>query len=601
MNVMKYKSRAIILFISIFLISFAAGISAAATDASDIRIDGINYPNLVTDDIFWFVQISDIHIGKSVIAENNLKWIVQNVPRFIKPEFVIATGDLTDSLTELGRKDQWITYNYIINSDADFAGKYYDIPGNHDRYGDPDWNGYISYSRSGFLQNNTNPNDPVGEFVWTVNSPATDRSYLFISANTNDEEGHTFAYYLPHLISDIPELSNAELNYIEDNLRGFYIENRFGPKPQLSFIFGHHGLYTWDADFAGYKNISWLPGLADWGIGGTELQEKFRNWKVSSYLYGHTHADGEFFDSSTLQLNTGALLDGRYRIVAVDNNGVSTTVGSIDSWPAVMITSPIDKKLGSANPYAPVVPKTKTNPVRALIFNDPQYCSIEFVSFAVDNAQIGAMQRVSDNPADRTYNVWNGLWDSTSASAGEHKIDVLVKCVEQPAPTADTITVDLDFIPSPNGQEAFSYPPSVSPDVSTNPSVANPIGVGTVAEGGNMLSLRVSLPQFSDPVDIYGAFISSAHPATVNILKADLTFQAFSVEEVNKALSTGIPAAGMTPWRANTTGPIDESLYADIPVSTLSNGTYNLYMLVTPAGSLNTYYLWKTYFSVAAP
>ncbi len=58
-----------------------------------------------------------------------------------------------------------------------------------------------------------------------------------------------------------------------------------------------------------------------------------------------------------------------------------------------MITSPVDRKLGGANPYAFVLPKTKNNPIRALIFNDPQYCSIDFVSYAIDNAVIGAMQK----------------------------------------------------------------------------------------------------------------------------------------------------------------------------------------------------------------
>ncbi|SPQ01121.1 hypothetical protein NBG4_430016 [Candidatus Sulfobium mesophilum] len=89
-------------------------------------------------------------------------------------------------------------------------------------------------------------------------------------------------------------------------------------------------------------------------------------------------------------------------------------------------------------------------------------------------------------------------------------------------------------------------------------------------------------------------------PATVNILKTDLTFQAFPIEEINEALSTGILHAGVQPWRANTTDPIDESLFGAVPMTSLPDGTYSFYMLVTPAGSLNTYYLWSTFFSVAA-
>jgi hypothetical protein len=67
-------------------------------------------------------------------------------------------------------------------------------------------------------------------------------------------------------------------------------------------------------------------------------------------------------------------------------------------------------------------------------------------------------------------------------------------------------------------------------------------------------------------------------------LKTDLTFQAFPLEEINEALSTGILPAGVQPWRANTTGPIDESLFGAVHVTSLPDGTYPLYMLVTPAG-----------------
>lgn len=100
--------------------SFTIGLFPAAANASDKRIDGFNYLNLVTDDVFWFVQISDIHIGRSIDAENNLKWIVHNLPRFVKPEFIVETGDLTDSLFEFVRNAEWITYSQIVNSDADF-------------------------------------------------------------------------------------------------------------------------------------------------------------------------------------------------------------------------------------------------------------------------------------------------------------------------------------------------------------------------------------------------------------------------------------------------------------------------------------------------
>jgi len=62
-------SIAIILFL---LLSFTPIV------ASDVRTDNFNYPNIVSDDIFWFVHISDIHIGQSngpCTEKNQLKTI----------------------------------------------------------------------------------------------------------------------------------------------------------------------------------------------------------------------------------------------------------------------------------------------------------------------------------------------------------------------------------------------------------------------------------------------------------------------------------------------------------------------------------------------
>jgi hypothetical protein len=146
--------------------------------------------------------------------------------------------------------------------------------------------------------------------------------------------------------------------------------------------------------------------------------------------------------------------------------------------------------------------------------------------------------------------------------------------------------VIVPTIPIPSSQQYWTYPPIVSPVMDTDPSQAKPIGVGSIAEDGDKLSIRVGLGQFSGPVDVYFAlFVPSIDPNNIYMLGSDYSLQPLLSMEIE-------------PWKENTFGPIDEYLFGDIPTLLLPSGIYYLYLLVTPADSLDTYYLWSTYFVV---
>ncbi len=141
----------------------------------------------------------------------------------------------------------------------------------------------------------------------------------------------------------------------------------------------------------------------------------------------------------------------------------------------------------------------------------------------------------------------------------------------------------------PTGQQTFpSYGPIALPVTSTDPSQAKPIGVGPIAYGGSTINLQINLPLFSGPVDIYyGTYAPLIDPYNVYILTSSNGFQPVSAE--------------FTPWVANTSGNINVSLFGDISASAIPSGTYVLYLVVTPAGSLDTYYFWSTEFTVTPP
>lgn len=137
-------------------------------------------------------------------------------------------------------------------------------------------------------------------------------------------------------------------------------------------------------------------------------------------------------------------------------------------------------------------------------------------------------------------------------------------------------------MPSPAYIENYAYTAVTTPVLSSDPAAAKPFATGDINSG--MLNLSAGFTTFNSPVDLYLGIYAPAYGSETYIIKADNSLQPAS--------------SGLTKWRENTLGPIAESLYGNIPLSSLLPGIYYLYTAVTPAGSLNAYYLWSTSFTV---
>jgi len=141
------------------------------------------------------------------------------------------------------------------------------------------------------------------------------------------------------------------------------------------------------------------------------------------------------------------------------------------------------------------------------------------------------------------------------------------------------------LMPVPSRGLVFERPLEFAPKVDPDPTIADPLGVGLLAAGGSTLSLRIGLARFGGPVDVYfGVSAPSVDPVNLYLLRQDNTLHSV--------------AEGVVPWREATEGPIDEALFGDIQTTSLPLGIYNLYLLVTPSGSLESFYLWSAAFSV---
>jgi hypothetical protein len=141
-------------------------------------------------------------------------------------------------------------------------------------------------------------------------------------------------------------------------------------------------------------------------------------------------------------------------------------------------------------------------------------------------------------------------------------------------------------MPLPESQLAFAPASSSTPVLNIDPALANPIGIGTVAADGDTLDIRIGTIGFSGPADVYFAVYSPQVLGSDILLYTGTAFVTLS-------------QAGLVPWMASTTGPVDQDLFGAISISLLPSGVYTLFFAVAPDGSqLATFYLWSASFTV---
>ena len=377
--------------------------------------------------MFWFLQASDLHIGMSGTNDTTrLQWLVTTARSVINPSFIVVTGDLTDSTNGnwLGIPNgpyqaEWDQYKSILTSAGMTAGFYYDLPGNHDAYSDA----AFAYYRANSLQGRATGGTQVS---WTRTFPFG--TYHFLGVNSAGNDGRAFSITSPY--GDYAGLDGTELTFINQALSA-------NTSAALTFAFGHHPVSN-----TGNSQDTWLY------YGHQEFVQALGTRSVSTYNYGHTHKTSQelFKGNSYTGLMAG---DGLYyynvaslskdsptgySLVAVDANGVSSITNAVSAWPLLLITSPLDKYVGSAiNPYAYTVPASSTNFVRALVFDA---AAITQVWFRID----GGTNWVPMSPVATGSPVWQGVWNASGLSAGNHLIEVQATGTST---VSDSVTVEV--------------------------------------------------------------------------------------------------------------------------------------------------------------
>ena len=144
----------------------------------------------------------------------------------------------------------------------------------------------------------------------------------------------------------------------------------------------------------------------------------------------------------------------------------------------------------------------------------------------------------------------------------------------------------MSTMPMPTSQMMFSSGPTLDPVIGAGPQNTMPMGVGSVAVGGDMLTIHAEVGQFPMPMEMYfELYAPSIDPFNIYLLNQEGGLQPVSM--------------GTSPWITGVMS-IDEMPFgANIPTSMLPKGTYYLGLMATPAGTnMETYYLWITNFVI---
>ncbi len=336
--------------------------------------------------IFWFVIISDTHIGASgLLGNERLEWLVSEARQAINPAFIVNTGDLTDSTnwSDTGypngpHAEEWLEYRNILDRKGVDATFYYDLPGNHDGFSDRDFANYLNYSIQGRARGQT-------QFSW--NRIFNFGTYHFLGINTCGNEGSDFSFEPPQY-GDNAGLDAAELQFIRDDLKA-------NAQADLTMIFGHHLIVSRETDWS-YVTVDALEGMTMTALsyGADEFLALMEEFHPLMYAYGHSHVYREEFltknmSEGVVYLNVASMTKNEtqnYNIVAIDNNGLSTKACTIGVWPAVIITAPLDHNLGMRNdPYtANATDFTgSAKPIRALVFDRNPVTSVTYRMYKI--------------------------------------------------------------------------------------------------------------------------------------------------------------------------------------------------------------------------
>ncbi len=375
------------------------------------------------DGLFWFMHVSDSHIGANLIegpkAKEHLTFALGEAVTVIKPSFVWNTGDLEDGSGKVGidgtgiptsgqSQTQWDWYKQIYQGAGMRLGFYYDLPGNHDAYGDDGLSYYLANSLWGSSQKKT----------WMDFSVVTTTGeYRFFGMNSTNN------YFKP-LSNCCPGFLDAEIAELDAWLQK-------NASAKLVFVAAHHS----------------LDGNGSYPTANADKVRALLKANKAFYLHGDMHETKEYLDASSGAVvnevgSLGKSASSNLAVGVVDHDAFIYRATDVEgAWPFAIVTTPVSASLRDvgANPWAYSVCKNRVdNPFRAMTFS--------YVAPSKVTVKVGDLPEVVMSPAkggsfDFTYPVWQAAVDTHALVAG--LVDVTVRV--EAGGLVDTHTISAKF------------------------------------------------------------------------------------------------------------------------------------------------------------